>query len=262
MEHDKKRVMKALFALLVVATLFGVVGTIKVIGAGGDRIAEATISVSGTGEVTAIPDVATFTFSVMEEAKDVATAQTAAAEKTNAILAFLEDEGIEDADIKTTGYNVYPRYDYVQREIQCITYPCVQPGGEQVLRGYQVTQSVTVTVRETDEAGTLLSGVGSRGATNVSGLSFTIDDEDALVREARQKAINDAKEKAERLADDLDVRLVRIVSFNESGGDYYPRYDYAYAEDAMATKAGGVSPEIPVGENTITRTVHIVYEIR
>jgi uncharacterized protein len=101
------------------------------------------------------------------------------------------------------------------------------------------------------------------GANNVSGLSFTIDDEDALTAEAREQAINDAEEKAEELADQLGVSLVRIVGFNEGGGGY--PVQYARAEMTMMALdegAVGSAPSLPVGENKISSFVTITYEIR
>jgi hypothetical protein len=263
MERDKQRVMKALFALLVIATLFGVVGTIQMMRAGSNGEPGATISVTGKGEVSAIPDVATFNFSVVTDAKDASTAQEENAKSINAILGFLKDEGVLDKDIQTSNYSTYPQYEYIQTQIYCVTYPCPQPPGKQELKGYQTRQTVEVTVRNTEHTGTLLSGVGERGATDMSGIRFTIDDEDGLIREARQKAIDEAQEKAHQLAKDLDVRLVRIVSYYENENNYLYRDGYAgiaYSEDSVSVPKA--VPEIPTGENIITRTVNITYEIR
>jgi hypothetical protein len=108
----------------------------------------------------------------------------------------------------------------------------------------------------------MLEAVASAGVTNVSGLTFTIDDRDALMREARQKAITEAKGKAEQLAKDLGVRLVRIVNFSENGGGQPPIY---FSKD-MAMGMGGAEPEsaptVPAGENRFTSNVSITYEIR
>ena len=220
-----------------------------------------TITVSGDGEVFAVPDTATFSVTVQEEAKEVKDAQDTATEKSNDIIAYLKGAGIDEKDIQTTDYSVYPQYDYLQGVCPTSGY-C--PPGKQTLRGFQVSQTLTVKVRDTKKAGDLLSGVGSRGASQVSGLSFTIDDQDALEAQARGKAIDDARTKAEALASQLGVSLVRIVGFSESGN--YPM-PYAYgrggvtmAMDVSAEKA--LSPEVPVGQNKITSNVSVTYEIR
>ncbi|OGG63449.1 hypothetical protein A2766_03665 [Candidatus Kaiserbacteria bacterium RIFCSPHIGHO2_01_FULL_58_22] len=218
-----------------------------------------TITVSGEGEVFAVPDTATFSVTIQEEAKEVADAQEVATKKANDIMAYLKDEGVEEKDIKTTDYSVYPQYDYLQSDT-CREGYC--PPGRQALRGFQVSQTLTVKVRDTEKAGALLSGVGSRGASSVSGLSFTIDDEDALKAEARGEAIGDARAKAEALAKQLSVRLVRVVGFSENG--YYPPVPYALGRggDMAVMESKALAPEIPVGENKIVSNVSVTYEIR
>lgn len=247
----------ALAALALLAFVQILIGLreYKYIGAGVS--ATNTIVVSGEGEVFAVPDIATFSLSVTEEAKDVEDAQTEATRKTNDIIDYLKSSGVGKKDIKTTNYNVYPRYEYRETSSSGV----IRPGGERVLVGFEVTQSLSVKVRDTDKAGEILSGVGTRGATNVSGLSFTIDDEDDLKDEAREMAIDDAKDKAEALAKDLGVDLIRIVGFNEGGGFDGPVY--ARAESVSFDNAiGGGVPDIQVGENKITSNVTITYEIR
>lgn len=218
-----------------------------------------TINVSGYGEAFGAADIATFNFSVVSEKSTVAAAQTDATNKINAITKYLKDSGIEEKDIQTTDYSVNPQYDYQQ--IVCVSYPC--PGGKQVLRGYQVRQSTTVKVRDTAKAGDLLTGVGGKGATEVSGLSFIFDDPNKLQTEARGKAIADAKQKADALAKQLGVTLVRVVSFNENGGGYpTPLY---YAKDAAVGMGGAEparAPEISIGQNKVTSNVSVTYEIR
>lgn len=247
--------MLALF--LLVGTLFAL-KSYRYIGSG--VAASNTITVSGEGEVFAVPDTATFSVTVQEKNKEVKVAQEAATKKTNDIIAYLEDQGIDEKDIQTTDYSVYPQYDYIQGA--CRDGIC--PPGRQVLNGFEVSQTLTIKVRDTEQAGDLLSGVGSRGASSVSGLSFTIDDQDALENEAREKAISQAEEKAEALADSLGVDIVRIVGFNESGS--YPPMPYAarggVALDMAESTKLQSSPELPVGQNKIISSVSVTYEIR
>jgi uncharacterized protein len=256
-----RRVKKMLALVLFILAIFLVVLTINSIKeyrfiGGGVSVAN-TITVSGEGEVFAVPDIAEFSFSVVEEKKTVADAQEIAAQRINSIIAYLEKSDIKETDIKTTNYNVYPKYDYVRKN--CVNGFC--PPGEQILKGFEVSQSISVKVRDTGSAGAALSGIGERGATNISGLNFTIDDEDYLQENARRIAIEDAQKKAKQLAKDLDVKLVRVVSFSESGNQPYYK-NYAFAEIAIQDAVGGGAPEIPTGENKITSNVSITYEIR
>lgn len=255
----QKHLSTALLVLIILLSIFVLARALNefkrgdVLAYDGETL--ATISVSGEGEVVAVPDIGTFSFAVSETAQVVEDAQTAVTERTNEIMSFLEEQGIKESDIKTSYYNIYPRYEW--RNVQCITEPCPD---SRVLVGYEVSHGIEVTVRDLDETGALLSGVGSRGATNVSGLNFTFDDDSELQREARQKAISEAKEKARDLARDLDVRLVRIVDFNESRNGVTP-----IAYDMAKEERGGLSESalsVPTGENKIRSNVTIVYAIR
>ncbi len=216
------------------------------------------VTVQGSGEVFAVPDIATFTFTVTEEKPAAKDAQEASAKKINAIIAYLKENGVDEKDIKTVGYNVFPRYEYEGQ--LCTQFNC--DSGQRVLKGFNASQTISVKVRDTSKAGTLLAGAGTAGATEVSGLDFTIDDEDALLKQARKDAIDDARAKAEELAKDLGVKLVRVVNFSESGGTQPPMF--YRADTMMAGGKGGaeVAPSVPAGENKLTSSVSITYEIR
>lgn len=259
LHHKKMRgavvVTLALLSLFLVAKIITEVREWSYIGSG---IAPTNVvTVQGTGEVFAVPDTATFSFSVIEEGDTAEAVQEKAAEVANNAIGYLKENGVEEKDIKTIGYNVYPRYE--QEYIVCITYPC--PQGERKLVGFEINQSIEIKVRDTKKAGELLTGVGEFGVEQISGLSFTIDDEDELKREARQKAVTDAQEKAKSLASDLGVHLVRVVNFNEYEVPFYARYEIGTAGAGYGGD-GKVVPEIPTGENRIMSQVNITYEIR
>lgn len=224
----------------------------------GGWIGPVTINVSGNGEVTAVPDVATFSFSVKADGATAAEVQGKSAEAMNAVIEYLKTEGVEEKDIKTTGYNLMPKYTYEQR-------PCAMgawcPPGEQKQDGFEIYQTVTVKVRDTAKAGTLLSGVGERGATDMSSLGFTIDDESELKTEARKLAIEDAKKQAEAIAEQLGVSLDDMTGFYEEAA-YNPMYGMG-GDMMMSAKAENApTPDVPVGENTITSRVSLTYTVR
>lgn len=217
------------------------------------------ITISGEGEVTARPDIGSFNFGVRGEGDDAAAAQEQSAQAMNEIMTYLEEAGVAEADIKTDNYNLNPRYNWIER-------PCtggVCPGGERVIEGYEAYQTVTVKVRDLDQSGELISGVGSRGATNVSSLQFTIDDPANLEAEARALAIEDAKAKAEVLADDLDVKIVELTNFYEEGDrGGYPEPYMARSEMAMDEAVANTAPSMPTGEDTITKRVNLTYKVK
>jgi len=260
------RILKVIAFVLIVLALFLLVKTYGALKTntfiGQDIIARNTISVTGEGEVSAVPDIANFSFSVKEEAKTVEEAQIKATEKMNKALNFLNEVGINESEIKTTGYSIYPRYEWWSKEVQCLVAPCPPVDRQRILVAYEVSQNISVELKDIDNAGKVLAGIGSLEVTNVSGLNFDIDEKDKLKREARQIAIDEAKSKAKELAKDLGVKLVRIVSYSSDDGNH--RYAYPMMEKSMFGMGGSdmAIPEIPVGENEIKSTVYITYEIK
>jgi uncharacterized protein len=218
-----------------------------------------TISVMGEGEINAVPDIGEFSFSVQAKGADAATAQADSAAKMEAIVSYLKGAGVEEKDIKTENYNLYPKYRYEDR-------PCGNgmycPSGEPIEDGFEVSQTVRVKVRAIDTAGKLIAEVGGRGATNLSGLAFTIDDTSALKEEARTQAIADAKAKAQVLADQLGVELVKMVGYYEDQVGAPVPY-YGMGGDQMMAKAESYDAAVlPTGENTTMSRVTITYQVR
>jgi len=254
---------KALIVVAALLSLYLLVISIKEIKSisyvGRDVAVQNSITVTGTGDAVAVPDIATFTFGVTQEAPDVATAQKNATTKINAAVDFLKQNGVADKDVKTTSYNITPVYDYANGV--CNTTRCLPSTNK--LRGYEVSQMIEVKVRKTDDAGKLLAGIGGQGVTNVSGLNFSVDKPDDIQAQARQKAIDDAKTKAQTLASQLGVHLVRISSFNESGNTpIYFSKAYATGGAVMDQAMANPAPAVPSGEQKVTSNVTITYEIR
>jgi len=240
-------------AVLVLLGLFLLVATVaklkeyRYIGSG--TPSGNTISVTGQGNVERAPDTARISFTVRNEAKDVASAQKVVSDKIDTITAHLKDAGIDKDDVTTERYSSNPQYTYSNN-----TAP--------VLRGYEVSQMVTVKISDLALVESVAGILGRDGVTDMQGPNFGFDDDKKVAREAREAAIKDAKEQAKKLAADLGVDLVRIVSFNESGANSVPSPMYARNEMMMAQDAKAGNPIIPVGNTDIVSTVTIVYEIR
>ncbi len=236
--------------LFLIASTVNEVKEYKYIGK--SPVYENGFPVVGKGEVFAVPDIGSFSFSIIEDGPNVGEAQRKATEKNNEIIKYLKDQGVEARDIKTSGYNISPKYEYVQST------------GRQNLVGYEINQTITVKIRNTEMSGELLEGVGSRGVSNVSGLTFTVDDEDSLKREARALAIQDAKEQAVKLSADLGIRLGRITGYYEMENPiYYPAYGMGgdVSKSSMMTEQA-LPPNIETGEQKITSQVTITYEMQ
>lgn len=206
--------------------------------------ARDTIAISAEGKVTALPDIATISVGVQTENKAVSAAQKENSTKMNAIIEKVKSFGVASEDIKTSNYSIYPQYDYVN--------------GRQIERGYMVTQNIDVKVRNLDKIGDILAAVGDLGANQVGGVSFTIDEPEDLRQQARLKALEAAKKKAQALADAAGVKLGKVVGFSENEG-YVPSPMY-YAKDA-AMGMGGGTPSIQSGSQDVIVNVTVLYEI-
>jgi len=241
-------VLVVFFIVLILSTAVDVVNKIKE----GRYISQNvrmrnSIMISETGEVYASPDLAVITFTVLKEAKSVADAMNENSATMNEVINAVKEQGIEDKDVKTTSFNISPRYEYLEG-----TY------GKRTLVGYRVVQDLQVKIRDLGKIGTIIEIATSSGANEVSDLQLTIDNQDELKKQAREQAIAAAKVKAEELAFQLNVKLGKIVSFNESF--YVPRYDtgtYMMAEGI----GGGEVPDIQTGENKISVSIVVTYEI-
>ncbi len=257
-------VTKLVAAFLVAGTfLILVLALVSLVNLGAPtQVPQNTIDMSGEGKVSAAPNLATVSYTAQADGSTAAAAQDAAAKIGNAALAALKDQKIADADIQTSSYNVYPRYS---NSAPCPVYyangevpPCAQP--ESKIIGYTASESVTVKIHDTNAVGNVVTALGNAGISNISGPSFTVDNPDALQAQARDKAIADAKTKADALAKDLGVHIVRVVSYSEGGGGYPGPVAYGMAASS-ADKAATV-PEIATGQNEITVDVSVTYEIR
>lgn len=252
--------VKAAAGAIVLLAVFLLAKTIGEIVSWGkeEQYPSRTVTVMAEGEAIATADIASFSFSVNEEAATSQEAQDKTTKKVDQALKYLKDNGVEDKDIKTEYYNINPKYE---NTAPCYAFDCPAPSMKII--GYEVSQGVRVKVRDTDNAGKFLSEMTTFGINNVSGLSFTIDDEDALYDMARKDAIEKAEGKAEVLADNLGVRLGKVVSFSEDNPSLY------YGGEAMYdSKVSAVAPmarpqaNLPMGENTYTTRVYVTYELK
>jgi len=215
----------------------------------------STIDVTGSGFAFAIPNIASESFTIEYKGATVRDAQTVVSQKANKALAFLKSAGVADKDIQTTNYTAYPQYS---NPTPCYDRMC-PPMQESKITGYTVSETITVKIRDTASVGKIVDGLGAQGVTGLSGPDFTVDNADMVNAQARAKAIADAKQKAQVLAHDLGVDLVRVVRFSENSGGGYPMP--MFAKD-MAVGAASPTSALPAGENKYTSNVTVTYEIR
>ena len=207
-----------------------------------------TVSFNGEGKITAKPDIAVISASIVTQAVNSKSAQDSNSTKSNAVSNFLKTQDIEEKDIKTSGYNISPQYKYPPY------------GGQATITGYQVTQSYEIKVRDLAKISTILGGLVSAGANEVNNLGLQIENPDAVQAQARQLAIDDAKKKATELEKQVGVRLGKIVNFSE-GYNGYPVSMYD-AKSVGGMGGGGPVPTISTGENDVIVNVTITYQIK
>ena len=203
------------------------------------------ITVTGKGEVKAAPKSASFTFTVMQSGADKVAAQNDVAKRVSKVLSYLKESGVQEKNIKTLSFNVTPRYEWIE--------------GKRQNAGYEARQTVRVKVEDKDAAGSVVSQVIDLGADSVSSLAFETEDEDMLKSQAREMAIKDAKEKADRLARQLGVKIVGVSRFSENS---YGGPQPIYSARSYASKEDAVPVELPAGESSVTSNVNIVFKIR
>ena len=205
------------------------------------------LSVSGEGRASAAPDMAVLGLGVSAKASTVKAANSQVQEAMSDLLDSLKGNGVQEKDIQTSQFSVYPEYDY--------------RNNEQILTGYRVAHMLQVKVRDIDKAGEVIDDAVEAGGDllQVQSISFTIDDTTALRSEARAEAVADAQTKAEELATLAGVSLGKPTYISESISTPYPQpyYDrgigYAMEEAAVT--------EISTGELEVVVTVQISYAI-
>lgn len=245
MNNNYKYLIWSGTAVLIILAVFLLVSTNRIWNTATTTNA---VSFSGEGKVVAKPDIAKVQLSIVTDALTSKAAQDDNSKKSKAVTDYLKKQDIDDKDIKTTGYNIYPQYKYPQY------------GGRPTITGYQVNQSMEVKVHDLDKVSNILDGVVSAGANQVNQLSFEIDNPDALKAEARAKAIADAKKKASELKNQVGISLGKIVNFSENTGGYpVPIY---YDAEVGGISGGGRGPSVPTGENEIVVNVSLTYQIR
>jgi len=217
---------------------------------------QAGVWVNGVGTVVAEPDIANLNLGVEARASTVTEARDQAAVAMTAIVAFLTANGVAERDIRTLTFNISPQYTFRER---------LEPNGsrinERVLTGYQVTNTVSVKVREIDRTSALLDGVVKAGGdlVRINGISFTVDDPAPLKVQARELAVQAAMEKARQLADLTGVTLGRLVFISESSST--PVFSNVEARADFAIASSAPTP-ISAGETQIQVSVQAVFAIQ
>ncbi len=205
------------------------------------------MSITGEGEVTGTPDMATVRMGVITEADTARAALDANTEAMNAVFATLDGLGIAKKDVQTSNFSVQPKYQPYDRS---------RPNAPRKIIGYMVSNMVGVRVRDLSKLGRVLDQAVTGGANQFQGLSFGFAEPGPMLDEARQQAVREAIRKAKLYTDAAGITLGRIMSIHESGGHRPPR-------PMLMRSASAEAADVPVapGESTISAQVSIEFEL-
>ncbi|MEI6690326.1 MAG: SIMPL domain-containing protein [bacterium] len=244
-----KRALEIFVASLIVAGVAGVY--FRFVGGVPFQISQtmttkmSTFDVSGEGKISVAPDRANIVLGVRETSPKVASAQQAANKTMTQVVAELKKMGIDEKEIKTTSYDIYPDY-----------------GPEGKPSGYVVSSQVAVKIADFELIPQALDLAGQLGLEQVGQLSFTLSDDllNKTQQEARKEAVAIAKDKAEKLAGLAGVKLSRIVNISENMGSNYPT-PLMYKTNVMAAGApDSASAQVNPGTSEVSVSVTLSYE--
>lgn len=205
------------------------------------------LNVTGEGKAYAKPDVATITFGVHTEAAKSQDAVSQNNQTMDKVIKAIKDQGVEDKDIQTTSYNLYPQYDYTQYGSR--------------FKGYSLDQQVLVKIRNFDKINDVLDKAAANGANTIGSLQFTVDDMEKVKSEARAKAIAQAKEKADSITSSSGLHIIRLTNVSESSYPTPGPIAYGMGGGPMMAKDSS-APSIQTGQLEVDLTVNLTYAIQ
>jgi uncharacterized protein len=207
-----------------------------------------TISISGHGEVSAVPDHAVITIGVISSAVTAREALDANTKAMSDLMAVLKKAGIEEKDFQTANFSVGPRYNYDNNN----------SGQPPKVVGYDVNNTLMVNVRKVADLGGLLDVAVSSGSNLINGITFSVAKPDAMLDEARKLAVADARRKAEIYAAAGGFALGDILTITEGTNVGAPPPVFY----GRAAKAEAADVPIAQGEQSLTVDVSITYAIK
>lgn len=220
-----------------------------------------TITVDGMGKISAKPDLARVSLSVVSTGPTVKAVTEDGNKKMTAVIDQMKSLGVKAEDIQSTGYYLNPEYDYNQPVIYDTKIGTPVSKAPKII-GYSLTQSVDVKVRDLTKTEDVIDKGTAVGANQVGSLSFDIDDASKVKNQAREIAFQKAREKAEMMAKAAGVKLGSVVTFSEGYNGGYPVPYANFAVKSMDASGGeSVAPSIEPGSQELNISVSVTYEI-
>lgn len=205
------------------------------------------VMVAGDSIIQAQPDTAIVTVSVVTQGRSAIDAQQQNAAKTDAVVRALKAASGAGAEVKTSGYSVQPMRVYKEGQPPTIT-------------GYEVRNSVTVTMSELNKLGPVIDAASQAGSNEIAGVAFTLRQDRPARDRALSEATREAVSKAQVIAQALGGRVTRIIEVQEEGFQQRPPQPMYQLEGMMAKRADIATP-IEIGALDITSRVQLIAEV-
>lgn len=234
------RIARLLALLLAAAMAVAITGCKTTVVSAPANSSLNTVTASGSGTVSAIPDQATMNFGVSSQNADAKKALDDVSGKASKITDAVKNAGVEDKDIQTAGVNVNPQYASDGRTIT----------------GYQASLSVRVKVRDLGSLSKVIEAASSAGATDISGPTFTLAEDSAAQNDAVKKAVDDARTQAAAMAKAAGKSVGAVLSITSNGSSSGGPVPFA------ANDAAKASVPIQPGQLDVTSNVTVVFELK
>ena len=216
---------------------------------GASALAEKTLNVTGSGTVYLDADIAYASLGVSYTGADLSVIQQQANETIEAVCQAMEEVGLDAKNISTDNINIYPMYDYSKNESK--------------LTGYRIDERLSIHTEDIDALGAYIDAAFAAGANTFDSITFSVKDDSQAKKDALKKAVQDAREKAEVIAEASGEEIDSVITISENAQySYYNRDTKAYTADIAPMAAEGSATTVRVAQINVSADVQISYRLK
>ena len=216
---------------------------------GASALAEKTLNVTGSGTVYLDADIAYASLGVSYTGADLSVIQQQANETIEAVCQAMEEAGLDAKNISTDNINIYPMYDYSQNDVK--------------LTGYRIDERLSIHTEDIDALGAYIDAAFAAGANTFNSIIFSVKDDSQAKRDALKLAVQDAREKAEVIAEASGEEIDSVVAISENAQySYYNTDTKAYTADIAPMAAEGSATTVRAAQINVSADVQITYRLK
>ena len=202
------------------------------------------VNVSGEGKIKVTPDQCVITLGVENTGKDAPTVKKANDEIIDKVIKYIKSNNIPTTDFQTTNVSLYKNYDYEKKKYN-----------------FHASQTITVCLKDIKKYDSFMLGITDTGVTNIGGVEFKSSKMEEHEREARKKAMLNAKQKANDFVSALGQKVGKLLLITDNSSTYYPQPMYKGAMAEMTQDQGGQKETLAIGEIAIVVNVQVAFAI-